>query len=164
MNQDLSTTLRNLSFLDEMSDEHLVLLASVATLKDFPADVVIFREGQEDARLYIVVKGAVSLEICTPGFGCKRFQTAGPGEFLGWSPLLHIEAMTATARVIQPTTIVVLDPKQLVALFEHHPRFGYQFMCRVALVLSHRLGATRLQLMDACGGQMPVTAEQESVS
>jgi CRP/FNR family transcriptional regulator, cyclic AMP receptor protein len=161
MDQDLQTTLRNLPFLDEVSSAHVELLASVASVKDFPAGIVIFREGQEASQLYLIVRGAISLEICTPGIGCVRFQTVGAGDFLGWSPLLHIEAMTATARVIEPTSAILLDPKQLAALFEQHPRFGYEFMCRIALVLSHRLGATRLQLFEACSGQMPLHADVE---
>ena len=38
--------------------------------------------------------------------------------------------MTATARVLEPTTLLVLDARQLVTLCEHNPRFGYEFMRR----------------------------------
>ncbi len=159
MAQDLLTTLRNLSFLNDVADSHLEALASVASVKDYPPGAVVFREGQKEQPLHLIVEGEVSLEFCAPGAGCKPFQTVGAGELLGWSPLLHLGAMTATARVLEPTKAVLIDAKQLGALFEQNPRFGYEFMCRVALVLSQRLSATRLQLIDICSELSPVASK-----
>jgi CRP-like cAMP-binding protein len=95
--------------------------------------------------------------------GCKRLQTIGQGELLGWSPVLGLSNMTATARVLEPSTLVVLDAKQLVTLCEHNARFGYEFMRRTALALSHRLSATRLQLLDVFHHELPVIPEHGEV-
>ena len=135
MEQDLLPIIRDIQFLHDFPDAYLEPLASVASLKEYPPGSVVFREGQKAETLFLVVTGAVSLEFCTPGLGCKRLQTVGAGELLGWSPILGLIEMTATARVLAPTTLLVIDANQLVALCEHNPRFGYEFMRRTALAL-----------------------------
>jgi len=158
MEPDLLSILSGIRFLQGFPDSFLATIASVASLKDYPAGAIVFREGEKERSLYLIVKGAVSVEFCSPGAGCRRLQTVGTGELLGWSTMLDLTAVTATARVIEPTTAVLLDARQLVALFEQNPRLGYEFMCRIAKVLSQRLGATRLQLLDVCSEQLPVAS------
>jgi CRP-like cAMP-binding protein len=159
MEEDLLNIIRDVHFLHDFPDDYLEPIASVASLKEYAPGVFVFREGQRHSKLYLIVKGAVSLEFCTPGQGCTRFQTVGAGELLGWSPVLGLSDMTATARVLEPTTLLVLDARQLVTLCEHNPRFGYEFMRRTALALSQRLSATRLQLLDVYHHELPVIPE-----
>jgi CRP/FNR family transcriptional regulator, cyclic AMP receptor protein len=159
MQEDFLNLLRDIHFLRDFPDDYLEPLASVASLKTCSPGAIVFREGRKESRLYLIVKGSVSLEFCTPGVGCKRLQTVGTGELLGWSPILGLAEMTATARVLEPTTLLVIDARQLVALCEHNPRFGYEFMRRTALALSQRLTATRLQLLDIYHHELPVILE-----
>src|SRR3989304_4303787 len=104
----LVETLHEVRFLQDVSREHLEELAEVATLRDFNATDVVFREGEVAEQVYLVVFGNVSLEICAPGIGCKRILTVGPGEILGWSALLAQPRLTATARTMTPTQLVEL--------------------------------------------------------
>ena len=83
-----------------------------------------------------------------PGRGCTTIQTIGPGELLGWSPVLGSPLMTATSRVLAPATLVALNAGQILAVCEHNPRFGMEFMRRTAQALAVRLNATRLHLLD----------------
>jgi CRP/FNR family cyclic AMP-dependent transcriptional regulator len=160
MEQDLLPIIRDIQFLHDFPDDYLEPLASVARVQDYPAGAIAFREGQKETRLYLIIKGVVSLEFCTPGLGCKRFQTVGAGELLGWSPILGLTEVTATARVLEPAKLLVIDAHQLAALCEHNPRFGYEFMRRTALALSHRLSATRLQLLDVYQHELPVVTDR----
>ena len=68
--------------------------------------------------------------------------------------------MTATARVLEPATLLILDSRQLITLCEHNPRFGYEFMRRTALAISQRLSATRLQLLDIYRHELPVVPDR----
>lgn len=155
MAENMLAVLHEIRFLHDFPDAFLEPLASVAQLRDCSPGTVVFREGQRESNIHLVVEGAVSLEFCTPGTGCRRLQTVGRGELLGWSPVLGLGEMTATARVLAPTTLLVLDARQLATLCEHNPRFGYEFMRRTALALSQRLSATRLQLLDVYHHELP---------
>jgi len=154
----LVETLQDIDFLRDVSREHLEELATVASLRDFNATEIVFREGEIAEQVYLVVSGNVSLEICAPGIGCKRILTVGPGEILGWSALLDQPRLTATARTMTATQLVELDAAPLLAICEQNLQFGYEFMRRTMLALTTRLSATRMQLLDVYGSQFPVTA------
>jgi len=160
MEEDLLPIIREIQFLHDFPDDYLEPLASVARVQAYQAGAIAFREGQRETRLYLIIKGVVSLEFCTPGQGCKRFQTVGAGELLGWSPILGLDEVTATARVLEPARLLVIEARQLAAICEHNPRFGYEFMRRTALALSQRLNATRLQLLDVYHHELPVVADR----
>ena len=140
--------------------DYLEPLASVASVQDYQAGAFAFREGQKDTRLCLIIKGVVSLEFSTPGRGYQRLQTVGAGELLEWSPTLGRTELTATARVVEPTKLLVIDARQLAAICEHNPRFGYEFMRRTALAISQRLSATRLQLLDVYQHELPVGTDR----
>ncbi len=151
--------LREVEFLQGIADEYLQELAAVAKLQEFPAGKVIFRTGEPATHIYLIISGNVSLEICSPGLGCKRILTAGEGDLVGWSPVLEQIQLTATARTISDTHTVAISGGQVITLCEHDPRFGYVFMRRAALALAKRLNATRMQLLDLYGSEMPSIPE-----
>lgn len=148
---DTVALLRDVHFLDEVSDESLDALAEIARFVDFPEHHVLFHEGDLPEDIYIVVNGQVSLEICASGVGCQRIMTVGDGELLGWSPLLGQARLTATARTLEPTAALQISGNQILTLCEHNPRFGYEFMRRTALALAKRLSAARIQLLNVYG-------------
>jgi CRP-like cAMP-binding protein len=151
----LLETLRHIRFLDGITPEQLHQIASVTRLEDYQRGALIFREGERLPHIFLVAEGSVALEICAPGQGCKRIQTIGPGELLGWSPLLGRGPMTATARALAPTRLAVLDATQVVALCQHDASFCFTFMWQMARALASRLDATRLQLLDVYRHELP---------
>ncbi len=153
--ENLVDVLREVAFLGGIDEEYLGQIAAVARKVEFPEGKVIFREGEPATDIFLITRGTVSLEICAPGFGCRRIMTVGQGELLSWSPVLEQTRLTATARVLSPTTAVQISGNQIVALCEHNPRFGYEFMRRAALALAKRLSALSMQLMDVYGTQLP---------
>ena len=147
--------LRQLHLLEGVSEEHLEELAAIAHCVDIPEGKTIFREGEAATTVYLIVSGRVALDIYAPGVGCKRILTVTEGELLGWSPLLDAEQLTATARTIVPTRTIAIAGEDIRALCQDHPRFGYDFMRCTALALGKRLSATRLQLLNLYGEDLP---------
>jgi CRP-like cAMP-binding protein len=154
MSDELLPVLRNLHLLEEFPDELLTQLATVSRVEEFSTGAVIFRQGDAAQTIYVVRDGTVSLEICASGVGCRRILTVGPGELLGWSPILKQKQLTATARALSTTSVVACDGPQLLAMCEQNSRWGYEFMKRAALALAQRLSATRLQLLNVYGEQI----------
>ncbi len=114
-----------------------------------PGDLLFF-EGQSCRNIFLLADGEVVLETSIPGQGPMPFQTLGPGELLGWSPVLGLGVMSATARAITPCHVLALNADQILSLSEDDPKFVLEFMRRVAITLARRLNATRLQLLEAC--------------
>ena len=152
---ELLDVLRKLHLFEGVSEESLQQLATIARFIDVPAGTTIFRQGETATTVYFLVSGRVSLEICAPGIGCKRILTVHEGDLLGWSPVLENEKLTATARTLLPTRMIAMDGKEIHAECEKYPRLGHEFMRRTALALGKRLNATRLQLLNLYGDELP---------
>ena len=160
--KELLEILRGTGFLHGFAEDHLEKLAQFARLVAMPEGQVVFREGEPTANIYLVVSGNISLEICSPGIGCRRILTVGDGELLGLSPVLEQVRLTSTARTLTPVEMIEINAGQIVAMCEHDPRFGYIFMRRFALALAKRLNATRIQLLDVFGEVMPSVDHPEA--
>ena len=147
--------LKSLTFLAPATDDELRRLAPAARAERHAAGTVLFREGDYLSRVFVVTAGTVALEINGADHRPRRFQTVGPGELLGWSPLLGSGPMTASARALTDATVVALDAAAVLALCEQDPKFGFHFMRRTAAALAARLSATRLQLLDVFRHELP---------
>ncbi len=147
--------LRTLAFLSPLTDDEAHKLAAHARSEEYAAGAVLFREGDRLHHFCIAVAGQVAIEILGPDRRLRRIQTVGAGELLGWSPVLGPGEMTATARALTNVRVVAFDARAVVAVCEADPQFGYLFMKRVAAAIASRLNATRLQLIDMFGGEIP---------
>jgi CRP-like cAMP-binding protein len=138
--------LEDLEFLRGMSPDDLGRVRALGELEEYPPGTVLFHEGQACYHVYLVLSGQVSLAVDGPG-GKKAVGTVTPGELLGWSPLLGLGPMTATARAVTRCRLVALDVRSLLRQVEQAPQFGVEFLRRTAATMSQRLASTRHRLV-----------------
>jgi CRP-like cAMP-binding protein len=122
----------------------------MSRLVEYPAGARVFRQGERCSSVYVVLRGTVAIDIDLPGQPLVTIQEVGRGELLGWSPLLRIERMTATARTLTPCRLAELNAAEILRYSERDPQFGMEFLRRTAIALSERLAATRRQLAGKC--------------
>jgi CRP-like cAMP-binding protein len=154
-NTNIFEILRELEFLRGVSDESIRELAKLGTVVEFPANVVIFHNGEPAVCAYLMLEGCVSLEICGSGVGCTQLMTIGNGQLLGASPVLGQTTFSATARTMAPTRAFALQGSDVVKRCEQNREFGYEFMRCTALAMAKRLTATRLQALDMYRAETP---------
>jgi CRP-like cAMP-binding protein len=147
----LPEEMESIGFLRALGAPHLARVAGLARLRECAEGEVLFREGEDSPCLYFVLHGSVALEVEAPDVGPVQTFTAGPGDLLGWSPVLGRHAMTATARAAARCRLAALDAAEVAALCERDPRFAAAFLRQTALVLSQRLRRTRRILARALG-------------
>lgn len=147
--------LRQVDFFRDITDEHLKLLAQIAQLVEFPADSVMFRQREPAKDIYVIASGKVSLGIFEPGLGGRQLMEIGPGDFVGWSPLVGRSQLSDTAYTLSPVTAIAIDAERALDLCKFDPEFGFKFMHGVAEVLAERLAAMRLLLIKKCGSDLP---------
>jgi CRP-like cAMP-binding protein len=135
-------------FAAELSAEHLDRLAEMARQVQFETGQVIFHEGDDFSVFYLLGKGLVALELEMPGSGLLRIQTLHGGDELDWSAVLPHAGKHFQARALTEVTALAFEGEQLRASFEADPPFGLAFMMKLMGVVSERLHATRVQLLD----------------
>jgi CRP-like cAMP-binding protein len=148
-------TLRWTRFFEGVAARELSELAAIGQLERYPAGTAVFQEGKPTNQFFVVTEGLVSLEITAANGTAKRIHSVGPGELLGWSPLLGGGAMKATARTLVDTRLVSFDATQTMALCERAPGLGFTLLRQVARALADRLHATRLHMLEICHHQLP---------
>ncbi len=134
-------------FVDEFREEHIDRLAELASEVHFEQNRIIFREGDDIHDFYLVVSGRVALEMEAPDH-LICVHTLGPGDELGWSSILMGRGKHFQARALQASDALAFDGVALLAACREDPAFGFALMYRMLGVVSERLQATRLQLID----------------
>ena len=146
--EHLKYILQELEFSAALPADVLAQLAGMVDLQSVKAATVLFREGSENRYLYLLRSGRIGLDMNVPGRGPVRILTIGPGEMIGWSALVSQSRMTASATALEESEVIVAPSDELYRLCLANAVFGFHLMHRMALALSKRLVATRLQLLD----------------
>jgi CRP-like cAMP-binding protein len=149
--ENLANVLADHDFFSGLRSDHIEALVEIATDMEIPTGDVIFEEGGRADSAYAIVDGSVALELSLPHRGQHILQTLHRGEMLGWSWLFPPHRWSFGALAIEPSQLVRFEADQLRALHEEDCEFGYELMKRFAKVMTNRLRATRLQLVDFYG-------------
>jgi CRP/FNR family cyclic AMP-dependent transcriptional regulator len=144
---EMVAALRRHPFDKDFAAPHVERLAALAREAHFDREQLIFREGDEWSKFYLIIDGRVALEMATPE-GPLRVQTLSGGDELGWSAVLVGQGKYFQARALEPVTALAFEGGELLDACRHDPSFGFAFIYRVLEVVSERLQATRLQVID----------------
>ncbi|MCA9114900.1 MAG: Crp/Fnr family transcriptional regulator [Planctomycetaceae bacterium] len=145
---DVMQRLREIPFSARLPEKALTDLAAIAEIRSVPGGARLFREGEPHCCIYLLISGSIVLEMHVPGRGKVQILTIGPGDVLGWSPVVSDTVMTATATTLEDTELIEIQAGALLQLCESDREVGYFLMQQMAAALSRRLVATRLQLLD----------------
>ncbi len=149
--KDLEQILLTHAFLDGCEPEYVQLLVGCARNLRFDAGAYLLREGAAADEFYLIRHGRVALEINAPGRAPIVFSTLSEGEIVGASWLVPPYRWTFDARAVELTRAIGIDAACLRRKCDADSGFGYAMMKRFVPILSQRLHATRLQLLDVYG-------------
>lgn len=143
----LAGVLRGSRMFEDLTDEELGKVAALCSEHTFEAGHVIFNEGDTPDKMYIVDQGRVALDMAL-NFGphVKRRATieiVSRGEPLGWSAVTDSQALTATARCLDKTSLVGIDGEGLRRLFDEDPQLGLRIQRKTVGLVRSRLGHAR---------------------
>ncbi|MCG3209652.1 MAG: hypothetical protein FOGNACKC_03279 [Anaerolineae bacterium] len=147
-NDTILDLLKELHFTQDFEPQYLEKLAQLARTAYFPPNDALFKEGDMGDTIYLITEGQVSIEFYVPGRGPIKVMTLSAGELVGWSPFFAGKLYTATARALIPTHVLAFNGTDLQVLCQVDHALGCVLAWRVAEVVTGRLKATRLQLLD----------------
>jgi CRP/FNR family cyclic AMP-dependent transcriptional regulator len=145
--EELRAVLGKHPFAEEFQPSHLAKLSELATEVQLKRDQVVFHEGDDCNDFFLIVKGRIALEIEAPDH-TLRVQTLTAGDEFGWSAILMGSGKHFQARALENVDALAFNGPALLAACREDPAFGFALMVRMLGVVSERLQATRLQLLD----------------
>ncbi len=146
--RSLETILAEHPFFENLDKRHLEVITGCASNVTFKEGELIFREGEEANQFYLIREGRVALEVYAAGAGTITIQTLNAGDILGWSWLVPPYRWHFDARAVEPVRAIALDGECLRRKCEQDHDLGYELLKRFAEIITQRLQATRLQLLD----------------
>jgi CRP-like cAMP-binding protein len=136
------------AFLGSLSERHRMLLASGTRPFKAAPGTLLAREGESANAFYLIQAGNVSLDLHIPGRGPASILTVGPGEIVGWSWLVPPHRWQFDCRAVDAVQGLAFDAEWLREKCDQDHELGYQLLKELVTVVSNRLAATRLQLLD----------------
>ncbi len=111
-----------------------------------PPESPIFREGDRDECLYVVLEGRVQVlrsaseipPVCL-----------GPGDFFGETALIAGFPRSASAIPLDPVRLLSLSRADFARLCDRHPQLGAQIAVHLSQVIAERLRQTNSLLKEA---------------
>jgi CRP-like cAMP-binding protein len=135
--------LRASDLFENQPEEVLKAVLVQGQLQEYGPGEVVFRQGDEGDRLYIVKSGALEV-LASPTDAAEPIPVAylGPGEVLGELALLTGSPRSASARVPERAELFTVDKAVFLDLMKTLPAFARN----LCLVLAKRLEATTLKM------------------
>jgi CRP/FNR family transcriptional regulator, cyclic AMP receptor protein len=134
-------------FTRGLTPDHCATLASMARRVSFPRDAIIFEEGDERHEFFLLISGRVALEMQVAD-KMLRVHTVEGGDQVGWSAVIVGRGKHFQAKVLEPVEALAFDGYALLERCRADTGFGYKIMHRLLAVVSDRLQAARLQVLD----------------
>ena len=149
--QDIEKILKGHPFFKDLDAGQISAVADCASEIQYEAGKNIFKEGQPSEQFHLIRSGEVALEIFVPGKGPVVIQTVGENSILGWSWLIPPYKKQYDARVSKLVRALLFDGKRIRALCEQDPKLGYALLMKFGKIMSDRLWAARIQILDIYG-------------
>ena len=138
---------RHCELLVGLDDQELAEIAAIAFKETYAAGDLICAEQELASQLFILCQGRVQLHIrlhsSLEPSGEITIEEVEPGRIFGWSSLVKQKRFTASARALEPVTVLIINANDLSTLFDRHLHIGFVVMKQLAEVIASRLKHTR---------------------
>ena len=151
MTTTLEPIIRQHPFFKDLEDHHLSIIVGCAKNVKFEEKEMVFQEGDDADWFYLIREGMVAIQIVVPQKGSTTVQTVEEGDVVGWSWLFPPYKWQFDVRALQQTRALAFDAKCLRTKCDADHDLGYELFRRFSRIVTDRLEATRLQLMDLYG-------------
>ncbi|MGE0173196.1 MAG: cyclic nucleotide-binding domain-containing protein [Oligoflexales bacterium] len=153
MNNTMRELLAGHRFCSRMKPEYIGTIASCSITKSYKPNEMLGREGELSDYFFLIMDGRVAIESSQPGLPPVVLQTLHGGEVVGWSWLFPPYEWVFDARALTDVETIALDAQCLKEKCEEDNALGFDLMKRFSQVMTTRLKAARLQLLDLYGRQ-----------
>jgi small-conductance mechanosensitive channel len=116
----ISERLNNIPIFAPLSDEETERLAEMSRMRVYAPGEAIVRMGQEGNSMFIIVRGAVDIQV-PQGASTKVLNTLRENDFFGEMSLLTGEPRTATVVAVEETEVLRISKSAIKPIFEANP-------------------------------------------
>lgn len=146
--ESVASMLASNELFEGLPEDVLEVLARHAEERRLERNAILFGHGDPAREFFLLRSGAVVIEVPAISGPSLEVQHLGPGEVLGWSWLIPPYRWSFQARAEEPTELLAFDGEAVRARCEADAAFGYAVLRRFSSLMSERLEAARLTMME----------------
>jgi CRP/FNR family transcriptional regulator, cyclic AMP receptor protein len=136
--------LKKVELFEVLDEVHLDGILSHSSVRSFPEGEIIFSEGEEATRLYVLMEGAIRLSAREQDrVDFLTSQVMKEGMVFGIPSLLEPFRHNVTAKSLKHSTLLIIEADYVRSRMEEEPRMGMAIMQRLALIYFNRLNDLR---------------------
>ncbi len=147
-NQLIVKYLSGHDFFSELSEDTLKFLSECASSRDIKKSQTLFKQGERADKFYVVRNGRIAVQIPALMGPNLEIQSLGKDQVLGWSWLISPYQWNFQAKAEDDSELLEFNGTAILARCEQEPKFGHEVLKRFAALMSERLEAVRLKMMD----------------
>jgi len=146
--QTIQETLTSHPFFTGMPAEAIDALSRRATEQNVEAQHLIFAQDDPARHFYLLLEGEAAIEIPALAGAPLEIQHLGANTVLGWSWAIPPYRWSFNARALTDVRMLSFDGQALLEECEQDPRLGYELVKRFASLMSERLDAARVRIIE----------------
>jgi CRP/FNR family transcriptional regulator, cyclic AMP receptor protein len=132
-------SLKTLPLFKELNSAELANVTSLFFEKVYSKNSTLFVEGMPGEILYVIKKGSVQITKKMATGAEAVLATLKEGEFLGEMSLIDNRPRTATARVAEESTLLVMTKKAFNMMMEKYPEVALKTLLVFLKIANERL-------------------------
>jgi CRP-like cAMP-binding protein len=148
MNDQVAGRVSTHPFFAVLTEEQVGALSEDGVPVTYGAGERIFAESGVADRFWLIEAGSVALDMRVPGRGDQIIETLTGGTVLGWSWLHAPYRWQFGAVAREVTAAIAFDATSVRRRCDADPAFGYAILRCFTPVITQRLQATRLRVLD----------------
>lgn len=150
--REVEELIAGIEVLGDLSPGQRAVIAGCARNAAFADGEVLMSEGEDAVSFFALRRGTVAIELAAPAGPPLVIETLEAGDLVGWSWLFEPYRNQFDVRAVGDVGALVFDGGCLRGKCDADHELGYELMRRFAGLISGRLQATRLRLLDLYGG------------
>ncbi len=146
---NLAKYLQTHTILSALSAQQLAPLVAHTKEQHLSAGEVLFSQGDAAQHFYVLREGAVQIGVPAINGPALEVQALGADAVIGWSWLIPPYRWSFEAKAQSDASLVAFDGKAILQECEKDPALGYALMKVFAALMSQRLDAARIKMMES---------------
>ncbi len=132
----------------DLTTADLKIIAPMFSARTFPAQALMFEQGERATCLYLLTRGEVALRYKPYDGETITLTRIRPGGVFGWSAVLGNDRYSSSVVCTEASEVLVICNDTLRALLTEHPQTGRLVLDRLALAVSSRWVNAQAQVRD----------------
>ncbi|MCL4529261.1 MAG: cyclic nucleotide-binding domain-containing protein [Chloroflexi bacterium] len=146
----MKTALRS-TFLKDLDQEQLEILAPMFEPFQAPASTIIFKQGEPTSYLYFLINGTAAIRYKPHDGSPITLTHLHPGDVFGWSAVVGNNVYTSSALATTEIETIRVHCKDLKRFCQTNPELGYIVLEKLAENVYPRWKNSREQIRNIFG-------------